>query len=138
MFHTNNPTTIQQHRYNNEDKDNNNIIRTTEPGVLFAPEDGAEIARLYKECIGKYINGAVAAYIESCLRNSPLTVQDIKDAIEVTGWAPQPSARYLRAVLRDWWINGRRESAARHEAQRDTDRPWWSRPADDYPFDAPF
>ena len=139
MFHTQQPTKIQQDSNNSQDKYNNNIIiRNTDPGVPISQEDGEEIARLYKDCIGTYINGSVAAYIESCLRNSPLTVQDVKDAIEITGWAPQPSARYLRAVLRDWWMQGRHESAARHAANRDSGRPWWSKPADDYPFDAPF
>ena len=101
------------HKENNYYNNNYNI--NTEPGVfILSAEDGERICTAYTENIGP-MTAAVANMILSFLQKS-LTVDNIVLAIEETGFAPRPSAYYLRAILRNWAQFGVTASKARHAA----------------------
>ena len=105
--------------YNYHNNNYNNI--DTEPGVLISPEDGERIAQSYHRNIGN-LTGAVASFITQAVA-SGLTVANILEAIEITGFAPRPSAAYLRAILRNWIRDGVTTSQIKYQARREQDNP---------------
>lgn len=60
-------------------------------------EAGERIVHAYTQAVGP-MNYFVAQEIESAIRQG-LTVANILEAIQITSFAPRPSAAYLRAVL---------------------------------------
>jgi hypothetical protein len=103
MITENNTMNKTTNRINNNNKYNNNIIiiSDTHPGVSISPEDGERIVTAYTANIAPQLTAAVAAMIEEHIARG-LTVDDVLDAINRTGFAPRPSPAYLRAVLRNY------------------------------------
>lgn len=124
-----NTSIIKQQKYDHQENNNhnNNNNYHTEPGVSFiTAEDGERICSAYTENIGP-LTASVAHMIESFVSQG-LTVDNIILAIEETGFAPRPSAYYLRAILRNWARDGVTVTKARHAAvreQRSTNPALW-------------
>ena len=96
---------------------NNYNNRHTEPGVSINREAGERIVQAYTQAVGP-MNYYVAQEIESAIRQG-LTVANVLEAIQITSFAPRPSAAYLRAVLRNWIRDG---VSHRRQPQQSS---WW-------------
>lgn len=111
--------------YQEKDKKENKIDnnynyynnRHTEPGVSINREAGERIVQAYTQAVGP-MNYYVAQEIESAIRQG-LTVANVLEAIQITSFAPRPSAAYLRAVLRNWIRDG---VSHRRQPQQSS---WW-------------
>lgn len=115
----------QQNENKKENDYHNNYNNSnTAPGVFITPSDGEKIVHAYNECIG-IITGSVAHMIENALTQG-LTVDDVVLAINETGFAPRPSAAYLRAILRNWATNGVSVCKAKHYAKKEKHSSWWN------------
>lgn len=93
----------------------------TEPGVSINREAGERIVQAFTQAVGP-MNYFVAQEIESAIRQG-LTVANVLEAIQITSFAPRPSAAYLRAVLRNWIRDG---VSHRRQPQQSS---WWQNPA---------
>ena len=62
-------------------------------------EDRMEIRTTFREAVGYEMQPFVEKMCVECMTRG-MTVPVIIHAIELTGWAPKPSAHYLRAILR--------------------------------------
>lgn len=115
----------QQHHEDHTQDDNHDDNRNTGPGVLANPETCELILRAYRENIGPEITGAVAKIIEDAI-SSGMDIDTVIMAIEETGLAPRPSAFYLRAILRNWAMDGEAYSRI-HNSRREIPnvRRWW-------------
>ena len=80
-------------------------------------EAGERIVQAYTQAVGP-MNYYVAQEIESAIRQG-LTVANVLEAIQITSFAPRPSAAYLRAVLRNWIRDG---VSHRRQPQQSS---WW-------------
>lgn len=86
-------------------------------------EDRMEVRTLYFEAVGYEMQPFVERMCcEYMARGMELAV--ILHAIELTGWAPRPSAHYLRAILRRYEDNGivNEADVERDEWQRSRER----------------
>lgn len=86
-------------------------------------EDRMEVRTLYFEAVGYEMQPFVERMCcEYMARGMELAV--ILHAIELTGWAPRPSAHYLRAILRRYEDNGimNESDVERDEWQRSRER----------------
>lgn len=101
---------------------NNNIH--TEPGVSLSPEELERIKESYHDNISDTLTGAVANEIIRAI-NGGLTVDEVIMAIEETGFAPRPSAVYLRKILMNWSESGVTVSRIRHYSSVNKSVPWW-------------
>ena len=114
-----------QEKDKKENKKDNNYNyynnRNTEPGVSINREAGERIVHAYTQAVGP-MNYFVAQEIESAIRQG-LTVANVLEAIQITSFAPRPSAAYLRAVLRNWIRDG---VSHRRQPQQSS---WWQNPA---------
>lgn len=91
-----------QHNQDNHHHDDDDRARA----CACAREDGRTlILRSYRANVSPTITRAALNIIEDAL-SSGLDVDSIIMAIEQTGLAPQPSARYLAAILRNWRLQG--------------------------------
>lgn len=116
------------YQQNNNNYNNNNYH--TEPGVrIITAEEGEKICKTYTENIGP-MTAAVATMITAAV-NKGLKVDDVLLAIEETGYAPRPSAYYLRAILRNWIKDG----VSVHKVKKAVQAPPWYKqnPALNYP-----
>ena len=112
----------ENNKENNYNYYNNNYNnRHTEPGVSINREAGERIVQAYTQAVGP-MNYYVAQEIESAIRQG-LTVANVLEAIQITSFAPRPSAAYLRAVLRNWIRDG---VSHRRQPQQSS---WWQNPA---------
>lgn len=84
-------------------------------------EAGERIVQAFTQAVGP-MNYFVAQEIESAIRQG-LTVANVLEAIQITSFAPRPSAAYLRAVLRNWIRDG---VSHRRQPQQSS---WWQNPA---------
>lgn len=114
-----------QEKDKKENKKDNNYNyynnRHTEPGVSINREAGQRIVQAFTQAVGP-MNYYVAQEIESAIRQG-LTVANVLEAIQITSFAPRPSAAYLRAVLRNWIRDG---VSHRRQPQQSS---WWQNPA---------
>lgn len=114
-----------QEKDKKENKKDNNYNyynnRHTEPGVSINREAGERIVQAFTQAIGP-MNYFVAQEIESAIQQG-LTVANVLEAIQITSFAPRPSAAYLRAVLRNWIRDG---VSHRRQPQQSS---WWQNPA---------
>lgn len=114
-----------QEKDKKENKKDNNYNyynnRHTEPGVSINREAGERIVQAFTQAVGP-MNYYVAQEIESAIRQG-LTVANVLEAIQITSFAPRPSAAYLRAVLRNWIHDG---VSHRRQPQQSS---WWQNPA---------
>lgn len=120
----------QQHHQDDHyhDNDHHHDNRNTVPGVSYTlpPTEAMElIGKAYRENIGPQITAAVARMIEDALR-SGMDVDTVVMAIEETGLAPRPSAFYLRAVLKNWAMEGAAYSRVRNTTQPIECERWWT------------
>ena len=76
----------------------------TAPGVSINREAGERIVQAFTQAVGP-MNYFVAQEIEKAVQQG-LTVANVLEAIQITSFAPRPSAAYLRAVLRNWIRDG--------------------------------
>ena len=117
-----------QEKDKKENKKDNNYNyynnRHTEPGVSINREAGERIVQAFTQAIGP-MNYFVAQEIESAIQQG-LTVANVLEAIQITSFAPRPSAAYLRAVLRNWIRDG---VSHRRQPQQSS---WWQNPALQY------
>lgn len=92
----------------------------------WAPEDSDRIREAYEDNVAERMTQAAANIIEHAYQEG-LEVEEIIMAIEETGLAPSPSPYYLRAILRNWLVNGRITSRARHYSEGHKARriAWW-------------
>ena len=90
----------------------------TEPGVSINREAGERIVQAYTQAVGP-MNYFVAQEIEKAVQQG-LTVANVLEAIQITSFAPRPSAAYLRAVLRNWIRDG-----VSHRQQAPQKSSWW-------------
>lgn len=97
-----------QEKDKKENKKDNNYNyynnRHTEPGVSINREAGERIVQAFTQAVGP-MNYFVAQEIEKAVQQG-LTVANVLEAIQITSFAPRPSAAYLRAVLRNWIRDG--------------------------------
>lgn len=111
-----------QEKDKKENKKDNNYNyynnRHTEPGVSINREAGERIVQAFTQAVGP-MNYYVAQEIESAIRQG-LTVANVLEAIQITSFAPRPSAAYLRAVLRNWIRDG-----VSHRQQPQQQSSWW-------------
>ena len=89
------------------------------------------IADVYRANICKTITPVVAHMIEDAM-GSGIDVDTIIWAIEETGLAPNPSPRYLRAVLRNWSFRGHVSSRVHGTERHINAAPWYHMPRDEY------
>ena len=73
-------------------------------GILLTPQQQDELAELYEDVIGTPMNTPVMALIRQCAKEG-MTYEVIREAVMVTGLAPNPTGFYLRAVLRRWCMD---------------------------------
>lgn len=71
----------------------------TEPGVF------RQLEIAYRDNIGGQVTPMVMRYLTGMIRQG-MEPGAILEAIEQTGWAPRPSAVYLRAIINRWWADG--------------------------------
>lgn len=115
---------INDNKTNNRNKNNNKynnniiIINHTEPGVRLSDADADNILRAYMNNVAPTMSGAVAGEIEEALSRG-LTIDDVIECINRTGFAPRPSPAYLRAVLRNFDASGKKENEVK--------KAWWQR-----------
>lgn len=108
----------ENNKENNYNYYNNNYNnRHTEPGVSINREAGERIVQAFTQAVGP-MNYYLAQEIESAIRQG-LTVANVLEAIQITSFAPRPSAAYLRAVLRNWIRDG---VSHRRQPQQSS---WW-------------
>ena len=100
---------------------NNYNNRHTEPGVSINREAGERIVQAFTQAVGP-MNYFIAQEIEKAIQQG-LTVANVLEAIQITSFAPRPSAAYLRAVLRNWIRDG---VSHRRQPQQSS---WWQNPA---------
>ncbi|MGX8705500.1 MAG: hypothetical protein ACSW8J_02880, partial [bacterium] len=82
-----------------------------------------EIAKKYQQMIGMEINCTVGAFLKKCMY-AGMDWLVVLDAIEKTGWARNPTAYYLRAILSRYLNEGIRtlEDVREDDARRETER----------------
>ena len=94
----------------------------------FSEEEGARILQAYTDNISDFMPKVVAEELEAAYNNG-MTVFEIMQAIEITGFAPRPSAQYLRAVLRHWAYTGNHlwynETTGRRIIEPTQAKPWF-------------
>lgn len=129
--------TDNNERQHNEQNDTRNIIQNhnnnyisngagrVQPGrpVRATPADFERIRETYADNIGT-MTAAIGRMIERALDHG-LTVDEICMAIEETGFAPRPTAWYLRAILEAWAENGVTISKIRHQVKANAGTRWW-------------
>ena len=113
----------QQEHHEHYNYYNNNISAGTGRAPLLLPSDMEKIREAYCDNIGD-LTGAVAKMIEKAIYHG-LTAQEVVMAIEETGFAPRPSAYYLKAILENWAENGVTVSKIRHEVSANKGVKWW-------------
>lgn len=103
--YTRNNTTNHEHEENHNNY--NYYYSDTHPGVrVLSREDAQTILEAYIDNVNENgMTGAVAKEIEHAYQQG-LSVEEIVLACEETGFAPRPSAAYLREILRRWAISG--------------------------------
>lgn len=81
--------------------------KTTPPGVFikWTDEELDEIAKKYIRTIGTGITPVVGAFLKKCMF-AGMSWLVVLDAIEKTGWARNPTAYYLRAILNRYLSDG--------------------------------
>ena len=84
-------------------------------------EAGERIVQAFTQAVGP-MNYFIAQEIEKAIQQG-LTVANVLEAIQITSFAPRPSAAYLRAVLRNWIRDG---VSHRRQPQQSS---WWQNPA---------
>lgn len=118
----------QQDQEHQEQHDYNNYNYYIPHGAGRVPEkllpsDMEKIREAYVDNIGD-LTGAVARMIETAL-HSGLTADEVVMAIEETGFAPRPSAWYLKKVLENWAEDGVTVSKYRHKIRANKAKKWW-------------
>lgn len=116
-------TTSDYYYYNNNRENGTGRICRK----IWTPEEGERILEAYTDNVSDTMTQAVARMIEGAYQ-AGLTVDEIVMAIEETGFAPRPSPRYLKAILRNWIESGRSVSFARHYSETNNSRIAWWRP----------
>lgn len=111
----------------NYDYNSAHVAARVDPDRKWLPEEGERILESYLENINDTMTSAVAHMIERAYQ-SGLSVDEIIMAIEETAFAPHPSPRYLRAVLKSWIETGFTVSKIRHfSSQNDSRIAWWKK-----------
>ena len=110
-----------QEQYNNHHDNHDDLARACacarEAQLLL-------IAEAYRANVAKTITAAVAQMIEDALDHG-MDCDSIIWACEETGLAPNPSPRYLRAVLRNWALRGHVSSRVHGQEKDIQARPWY-------------
>lgn len=88
--------------YNNSSTQNRGI---KEPlNTTIDPEEAQRLKQVYSDVLGR-MTRPVAYMILGYLRTG-LTVDNVIDAINLTAFAPRPSAAYLNGILHNWRLYG--------------------------------
>lgn len=112
----------QQQKENHYYYNNNYNIRDSEERIL--KECDCELLKeAYNDNIGR-MTGAVANMLEKAFERG-LEVDELVMAIEETGFAPNPSAYYLKAILENWVTNGVTISRIKHQIKVNKGHKWW-------------
>ena len=89
------------------------------------------IAEAYRANVARQITPVVAHMIEDAMA-AGMDCDTIIWACEETGLAPNPSPRYLRAVLRNWSLRGHVSSRVHAQERHIQTGPWYMLPEDEY------
>lgn len=122
-------TTKNHDHYDDDDISVHAAARAVDLDRKWNPEDGDRILEAYLDNICDRMTSAVAHMLENAYI-AGLEVDEIIMAIEETAFAPHPSPRYLRAVLKDWIEKGYTESKIRHYAASNNTRVCWWQPGE--------
>ena len=100
---SNNYNYNNNNNYNNSSTQNRGINEPLKAGEI-APEDAQRLKQVYSDVLGR-MTKPVAYMILGYLRTG-LTVDNVIDAINLTAFAPRPSAAYLNGILHNWRLYG--------------------------------
>ena len=94
------------YNYNNNYNDSSTQNRgIKEPlNTTIDPEEAQRLKQVYSDVLGR-MTRPVAYMILGYLRTG-LTVDNVIDAINLTAFAPRPSAAYLNGILHNWRLYG--------------------------------
>ena len=94
------------YNYNNNYNDSSTQNRgIKEPlNTTIDPEEAQRLKQVYSDVLGR-MTRPVAYMILGYLRTG-LTVDNVIDAINLTAFAPRPSAAYLNGILNNWRLYG--------------------------------
>lgn len=88
--------------YNNGSTQNRGIKEPLNSTI--DPEEAQRLKQVYSDVLGR-MTRPVAYMIIGYLRTG-LTVDNVIDAINLTAFAPRPSAAYLNGILHNWRLYG--------------------------------
>ena len=94
------------YNYNNNYNDSSTQNRGIKAplNTTIDPEEAQRLKQVYSDVLGR-MTRPVAYMILGYLRTG-LTVDNVIDAINLTAFAPRPSAAYLNGILHNWRLYG--------------------------------